>query len=93
LELRKRLPTLPIFRWLFTSWDAVAFSDIGLLARAANPKSPFGFLDTPFNDWKKSAGIGISGESFLPYVGIYIAQDLDRARRNPRVIVRLTRSF
>lgn len=92
-ELRTRLPELPVFRWLFSRWDLVAFTDIGLLTRAENAKSTLGFLNTPFSDWKKSAGIGISGESFLPYLGVYIAQDLDRGRRNPRVIVRASRSF
>ena len=93
VELREGLPSVPIIRWLFTSWDLVLFGDVGLLARATNAKAPFGFLGTPFDEWKKSAGIGISGESFLPYVGIYVAQDLDRQRRNPRVIVRLMRTF
>jgi len=92
-ELRAGLPELPIFRWLFSRWDFLVFSDIGLLAQAGNVKAPFRFLDTPFNNWKKTAGFGICGESFLPYVGIYIAQDLDRNRRDPRVIVRMRRSF
>jgi len=92
-ELRKGLPELPVFRWFFTRWDFLVFSDIGLLAQAENVKAPLGFLDTPFNNWKKTAGFGISGESFLPYVGIYFAQDLDRNRRDPRVIVRIRQSF
>jgi|GEM_PF-2455940 len=92
-ELRAGLPELPVFRWLFSRWDLVFFSDVGLLARARNEKSPLGFVEAPFRDWKKTVGIGISGESFLPYVGVYLAQDLDRGRRNPRVIVRIMRSF
>ncbi len=92
-ELRTPLPELPVFRWVFSRWNLVAFADVGLLALAENKKSPLGFFDTPFNDWKKSVGIGISGESFLPYFGVYLAQDLDRERRNPRIIVRAARSF
>jgi len=92
-ELRAGLPELPVFRWLFTRWDLVFFSDIGLLTQAANEKAPLGFLDASFDSWKKTAGLGISGESFLPYVGIYVAQDLDRGRRDPRIIVRMIRSF
>jgi hypothetical protein len=92
-EVRTGLPELPVFRWLFTRWDFLVFTDIGILARAENNKAPFAFLDTPFNNWKKTAGIGISGESFLPYVGIYLARDLDRDRRTPRVIVRVRQSF
>ena len=92
-EVRTALPDLPVFRWLFTRWDMLLFSDVGLLARAKNEKSPLGFMDTPFHQWKKSIGVGISGESFLPYVGIYLAQDINREQRNPRIIVRMMRSF
>jgi hypothetical protein len=37
--------------------------------------------------------LGISGESFMPYLGLYVAQDLDRDRFEPRVILRFERSF
>ncbi len=92
-ELRAPLPELPVFRWLFSRWDLVVFSDIGMLTQAENGKAPLRFLDTPFDQWKKSAGVGISGESFLPYFGVYVAQDLDRERKGARVIVRMHRSF
>ena len=92
-ELRAGLPQLPVIKYLYTTWDAVMFTDIGLLAEADNKKAPLGFLDAPFDNWKKTVGLGISGQSIFPYLGIYIAQDLDRDHRDPRVIIRLNRSF
>jgi hypothetical protein len=92
-ELRAGLPQLPVIKYLYTSWDAVLFTDIGLLAEASHKKAPLRFLDTSFDNWKKTVGLGISGQSFFPYLGIYLAQDLDRNRRNPRLIVRFNRSF
>lgn len=92
-ELRAGLPELPVIRTLFSSWNLVFFTDIGLLARAENERSPLGFLDTPFGDWKKTAGIGISGESLVPFIGIYVARELGGERSGPRVIVRAMRSF
>ena len=92
-ELRRRLPDLPVFRWIYTGWDFVIFSDMGLLTSEENMESPFAFLDAPFAKWKKTAGIGFSGESFLPCVGFYVAQDLDADDFNPRFILRIQRSF
>jgi hypothetical protein len=93
VEARRRLPDLKWVRSLFTYWDLLAFSDIGLLAEAEDKESPFGFLDTPFENWIKTAGLGLSGQSFLPHVGLYVAQDLDRDRFDPRVILRFDKSF
>ncbi len=92
-EVRLALPELPVFNWIFNRWDLVAFGDLGLLARADNPQAPLGFLTTEFDKWGKTAGIGICGESFIPYIGVYVAQDLDREWKRPRVIVRAMRSF
>lgn len=93
VEFRKRLPDLRFVKSLFSYWDLLLFSDIGLLAVAENKTAPLEFLDTPFDEWVKTVGLGISGESFLPYVGLYVAQDLDDEDFNPRVILRLERSF
>ena len=93
IEARTRLPDVWGLRSIFSYWDLLVFSDIGLLADAENKESPFGFLDTPFEDWVKTIGLGFSGQSFLPYVGFYIAQDLDRDKFEPRAILRFEQSF
>jgi hypothetical protein len=92
-ELRKSLPDMPVFKWFYSRWDLVLFTDLGLVSRAENAKSPFGFLDEPIDNWKKTLGIGFSGESFLPYLGVYMAQDLDAEEFDPRLILRARRSF
>jgi hypothetical protein len=93
VEARTRLPDLWGVRSLFTRWDLIVFSDMGLLADAGNKEAPFGFLDTPFGEWVKTAGIGFCGQSFLPYVGFYIAQDLDREKFEPRALLRFEKTF
>jgi hypothetical protein len=93
VEARTRLPDVWGLRSLFSYWDILVFSDIGLLAEAGNKESPFGFFKTPFEEWVKTAGLGFSGQSFLPYVGFYIAHDLDRDRFEPRAILRFEQSF
>jgi hypothetical protein len=92
-ELRLRLPELPVFRWLFARWNLVTFADLGLLTMAENAEAPLQFLSAPFDNWKKTVGVGISGESFLPYLAVYVAQEIDGERKNPRVIIRAARSF
>ena len=92
-ELRSGLPELPLLRILFTRADLLLFSDIGILVDSENKKAPLGFLSSPFNKWKKTVGIGVSGNSFLPYLGIYLAEDLDSNDFSPRVIIRAQRSF
>ena len=92
-EWRYWLPEVPVVRWIFTRWNALVFTDIGLLARASNPTAPLEFLETPFSEWRKTAGVGISGETRFPYLGIYVAKDLDGRRKNMRLIIRINRSF
>ncbi|MBN1164697.1 MAG: hypothetical protein JXB45_08970 [Candidatus Krumholzibacteriota bacterium] len=92
-EFRKSLPEWPVFNKIYSHWQLVIFSDWGLLTKAESERSPLGFLDTPFEEWKKSAGIGFSGDSILPGVGLYMAQDLDRDGFDPRFILRFQRSF
>jgi outer membrane protein assembly factor BamA len=92
-ELRTELPELPVVRWLYSRWDLLVFGDAGYLTVAKRPTSPFGFLDAPFDDWMKSVGVGISGESFWPYLGFYVARQIDGKMNRPRFIVRLERSF
>ncbi len=92
-ELRYELPSLPIVNWVYSTWHLLGFADAGLLAQAESPTSTFGFLDTSFSNWKKSVGAGISGESFFPYFGIYVAKEIDGDRKSPRVIVRIEKTF
>ena len=92
-ELRKEIPELPFLKILFARADLLLFSDIGILVDSENKKTPLGFLSRPFNKWKKTVGIGISGRSFLPYIGVYLAEDVDRDGFSPRLIIRAQRSF
>ena len=92
-EFRYELPELPVVRWIYSRWDMLGFADAGLLAEAQNPTSPFGWLDTSFDDWKKTVGLGVSGESFMPYLGLYVAREINGERTSPRFIIRLERSF
>jgi hypothetical protein len=91
-ELRRELPTLPVFDWIYARWDFLLFADIGLLARVPDDDGAFDFI-ADLSGWIKTVGFGISGESFPPYLGVYFAQELDPDRPNPRLIVRLARSF
>lgn len=91
-ELRRQLPDVRFVRAVFTRWSLLLFSDIGLLVEAEDPTDPFAFLDTSWENWGKSVGLGVSGESILPYVGFYLAKDLDD-RRGVRAILRIERSF
>jgi len=93
VELRRNLPEIPVFRTIYSRWDLVLFSDLGLLTNAENEEAPLRFLSDSSDDWKKTAGIGISGESILPYIGFYVAQDLDADSFSPRYILRFNRSF
>ncbi|MEJ2721607.1 MAG: BamA/TamA family outer membrane protein, partial [bacterium] len=92
-ELRHELPELPVVRWVYSRWYVLGFADAGLLAEAECPNAPLDFLDTSFNGWKKSVGIGVSGESFVPYLGFYAAQEINGSRTRPRFIVRIERTF
>jgi hypothetical protein len=92
-ELRRPLPDVRYFRSVFTSWNWLVFYDTGLLVEAQNPTDPLGFLETPYGDWGKSIGIGVTGESVLPYVGVYVAKDLDNNYKGLRAILRIKRSF
>ncbi|UCH83090.1 MAG: BamA/TamA family outer membrane protein, partial [Candidatus Latescibacterota bacterium] len=83
-EFRYPLPDIPVMRFIYSRWDILGFADAGLLTEADNPTSPFGWLDTPFSYWKKTVGLGVSGESFFPYVGFYVAQEIDGDRTSPR---------
>jgi hypothetical protein len=91
-ELRRRLPDVRYIRSFFTRWDLLLFTDIGLLVEEPDEDAPFSFLEAPFADWGKSAGLGVSAESVVPYVGIYLAKDLD-GDRGVRGIIRIERSF
>jgi hypothetical protein len=91
-ELRRELPPLPGFDWVYARWDFLVFGDIGLLAEVPADAGAFDFIGE-LSGWVKTVGFGISGESFPPYLGIYLAKEIDGDRENPRVIVRLARSF
>jgi hemolysin activation/secretion protein len=92
-EVRVDMPPAPLLKVLFTRWNLMAFADIGLLRQYGDAQGAMGFLRTDWRAWGKSVGVGISGESFVPYIGLYVAQDLDRDNRRPRFIVRFERSF
>jgi outer membrane protein assembly factor BamA len=92
-ELRIPMPELPLLKFLYTSWDLTAFGDLGLLDLDGGSEGAFSFLDTKLDRWGKSVGIGISGESFLPFLAFYVAQDLDRHNKRPRFIMRANRSL
>ena len=91
-EFRRELPQLPGFDRVYARWDFLVFGDIGLLADVPADAGAFDFI-ADMSDWIKTVGFGISGESFPPYLGIYLAKEIDGERDNPRVIVRLARSF
>lgn len=96
IELRAGIPgmpALPLLRRFLSRWNFLVFSDMGLLVMEDHARRPFDFLETPYDGWKQTIGIGIAAESFLPYVGLYVAQDLDRNEFEPRVIFRAQRSF
>jgi hypothetical protein len=93
IEVRAGIPDPPLLRRFLTRWDMIVFTDMGLLVMEERDRRTFDFLEAPFDDWVKTVGIGFSAESILPYVGIYIAQDLDREEFEPRVVLRAERSF
>jgi hypothetical protein len=93
VEVRRRLPDMRYIGAIMSTWHLLVFMDVGLLDDADRKSSPLGFLDTGLDEWRKTVGLGISGESFLPYFGLYVAQDLDRDRFEPRFILRFNRSF
>jgi outer membrane protein assembly factor BamA len=93
VELRRQLPDVRFVSALFTSWDFLLFSDVGLLAEAEDPNDAVEFLKIPFDDWGKSLGVGISGESILPYVGVYVARGVQGGQGSWRAILRIERSF
>lgn len=91
-ELRRELPDVPGFDLIYARWDFLVFGDIGLLAEVPAGDGPFDFI-ADLGGWIKTVGFGISGESYAPYLGIYFAQELDPQRPDPRVILRIARSF
>jgi hypothetical protein len=92
-ELRRPLPPVRYIRSILTSWDLLLFYDTGLLVETDNPTDPLGFLDTPYGEWGRSVGLGVTGESFVPYLGLYVARDLDNGYESLRVILRIKKSF
>ncbi len=93
VELSREMPRIPVMKSLFTGWSLVGFWDQGLLKMADNNEAALAFLDTPSDNWKRSVGFGIAGESVLPMVAIYLAQDIDKDSFDPRVILRARLSF
>jgi outer membrane protein assembly factor BamA len=92
-ELRIPLPQIPVIKILYTRWDILFFGDIGVLRLDGGAAGPFRFLNSPKDAWGKTVGIGVSGEAFLPYLGFYVAQDVTRFNKRPRLIIRAQRSF
>lgn len=92
-ELRKRVPDIPFIDKVITDASALLFSDIGILSDEDGDGPVLKFMDGKRGGWKKTAGIGLSGKSFFPYFGLYIAEDLDSDSFTPRYIIRFERSF
>jgi hypothetical protein len=94
-ELRRELPLLPVLDWIYSRWDFVLFADAGFLTVAEHSSRPFHFLETTMGEWKKSVGLGVSGDAFIPYLALYVAQELDTVgdRPSPRFILRMRKSF
>ncbi|GAB4327101.1 MAG: hypothetical protein Kow0074_22200 [Candidatus Zixiibacteriota bacterium] len=92
-ELRIGMPQIPVLEIFYTRWNVLTFADIGILKQHGDRFGAWEFLKSDWDEWGKSAGVGISGESFVPYLGFYVAQDLDRNNARPRFIVRFERSF
>lgn len=91
LEYRRRMQPLRYLDSLFSSWWVVAFFDAGALFVSENPED-FGTVFSDAGDHSGSgAGLGVAGSSFLPYVGLFLAKDLDTD--SWRFIVRLNRPF
>jgi hypothetical protein len=91
VEYRRRLSPVRFVRSVFTSWWFVAFYDAGALFLSDDPKD-FGTLFSDAGDHAGSgAGLGVSGSSFVPYLGFFVAKDLDTD--SWRFIVRLNRPF
>ncbi|MBD3297655.1 MAG: BamA/TamA family outer membrane protein [candidate division Zixibacteria bacterium] len=92
-ELRIGMPQIRYLEILYTRWNVATFIDVGILKRHGDRYGAWEYLESDWDEWGKSVGIGISGESFLPYLGFYVAQDLSRDNKRPRFIVRFARSF
>ncbi len=92
-ELRVGMPQIRYLEILYTRWNIVTFADIGILKLHGDRYGAWEFLESDWDEWGKSVGIGISGESFVPYLGFYVAQDLDRDNKRPRFIIRFARPF
>jgi hypothetical protein len=91
VEYRRHLSPVRFVRSVFTNWWLVAFYDAGALFASDDPKD-FGTLLSDAGDHSGSgAGLGVSGSSFVPYLGFFLAKDLDTD--SWRFIVRLNRPF
>jgi hypothetical protein len=91
VEYRRRLAPVRYLESIFSSWWLVAFYDAGAVFLSEDPED-FGSLFSDASDHTGSgAGLGVSGSSFLPYVGLFVAKDLDTD--SWRFILRLNRPF
>jgi hypothetical protein len=91
VEYRRRLAPVRYIEKIFSTWWLVAFYDAGAVFLSGDPED-LGTLFSEASDHAGSgAGLGVSGSSLLPYVGIFAAKDLDTD--SWRFIVRLNREF
>jgi len=91
LEYRRRLRPVRYVESLFSTLWLVAFYDAGALFESSDPED-LGTLFSEAGDHAGSgAGLGVSGSSFLPYIGLFVAKDLDSD--SWRFIVRMNRPF
>lgn len=91
VEYRRSMPPVRYIQSVFSTWWLVAFYDAGAVFMSEDPED-FGTLISDASDHIGSgAGLGVSGSSFLPYVAVFVAKDLDTD--SWRFILRLNRSF
>ncbi len=92
-ELSAGLPPPPLIGKVLDRWRIQLFMDMGLVETAEDVRAPLQFLDAPWDQWKKFGGIGIVGETFFPFVALYISQDLDNKDFEPAFRFQMERMF
>lgn len=91
VEYRRMLRPVRYIRSILSSWWFVAFFDAGAFFVSEDPKDFWTLFSDAGDHSGSGAGAGISGSSFLPYVAVFVAKDLDTD--SWRFIVRLNRPF
>ena len=93
VELSAGLPPPPLIGKVLDRWRIQIFTDMGLVETAENVRAPLEFLDAPWDQWEKFGGVGIVGETFFPFVGLYISQDLGSEKIDLQYRFQMERMF